>query len=417
MCVEEALAKVEIENEGLTVSRYLVYDPDPRGNPRYYFRRKGEKKKIRIRAAPGTKEFLDEFRLAYNGDHPAQKAALPAARVQGAMEILGPVRKNPPKGSLAWLFNEYERRAESFRDLGKSTKDRRRVVMDQICAEPTSDTDKSPVGLRPLALWRPKTVKVICHRCPTPATVNARLKAFREAFKFAVDEDWLTANVAKEVPYKGSKSSGYHTWTVEEVLQFEARWPLGSKPRLCMAMLMFTDTRRSDAVVIGKQHRKTARVLVDDGEGRQSWQNVAGWQFTQFKGREKTPVTTWIPILAALQEVIDLTPSRGLTILETSFNKPYTAKGFSMSFGRYCEQAGLPHCTAHGLRKAAATIAAERGATPYQLMAIFGWKSISQALLYTKAAEQKRLAAGAMHMLSRSPDDPESVSLSQIANG
>jgi integrase len=397
------VAKVDIAGLGLTVSKFLVFDPDRHGNPRYYFRRKGQRK-IRLRAEPGSAEFLEEFRRAYNGDHADQQAA-PAPGV----EILAPIRKNPPKGSLAWLFNEYEQRSEAFKNLGKTTRDRRRVVMDQICAEPTSDTDLAPVGLRPIGLWRPKAIKVICYRCPTPATVNARLKAYREAFKFAVEEDWLTANPAKEVPYKLSTSSGFHTWTVDEVLQFEAKWPLGSKPRLCLAMLMFTGTRRSDAVVVGKQHRKTVRVLVDDGTGRQTWQEVAGWQFTQFKGRERTPVTTWIPTLACLQDVIDVTPSKGLTVLETSFGKPYSAKGFTMSFGRYCDAAGLPHCTAHGLRKAAATIAAERGATPYQLMAIFGWKSISQALAYTKAAEQKRLAAGAMHMLARSPDDLENV--------
>jgi integrase len=207
----------------------------------------------------------------------------------------------------------------------------------------------------------------------------------------------------------------YHTWSVDEVLQFESKWPLGSKPRLCLAMLMFTGTRRSDAVVIGKQHRKTVQVQVDDGQGRKILQDVTGWQFTQFKGRERTPVVTWIPILSCLQDVIDVTPSKGLTILETSFNKPYTAKGFTTSFGRYCDEAGLPHCSAHGLRKAACTIAAERGATPHQMMAIFGWRTLSQALKYTEAASRKRMAAAAMHMLSSAPKGPESVSPPQRA--
>lgn len=405
MCAEDAVAKVEIEDQGLTISRHLVYDPDRHGNQRYYFRRKGQKK-VRLRADPGTAEFLEEFRRAYNGDHKAQAAPNAAAAAQDA-----PIRKTAPKGTLAWLFSEYETRAERWKDLGETTQQRRRVVMDQICAEPTSDTDPAPVGLRPLALWRPKTIKVVCHRCPTPATVNARLKAFREAFKFAVDEDWLTQNPAREVAYKTSESDGYHSWTVEEVGQFAAHWPVGTVPRLALGMLMFTGTRRSDAVVIGKQHRKTIRVEVDDGHGQKVWQEVTGWQFVQFKGRKKKKVVTWIPILAALQDLIDSRPSRGLTILETSFHKPFTAKGFGTSFKRYCIEAGLPHCSAHGLRKAGATIAAEMGATPYQLMAIFGWKSISQALLYTKAAEQKRLAASAMHMLAPPRSDPFGVSL------
>jgi hypothetical protein len=51
------------------------------------------------------------------------------------------------------------------------------------------------------------------------------------------------------------------------------------------------------------------------------------------------------------------------------------------------------------LRKAGATIAAENGATSQQLMAIFGWASLRMAELYTRGAEQKRLAESAMHML------------------
>jgi integrase len=41
----------------------------------------------------------------------------------------------------------------------------------------------------------------------------------------------------------------------------------------------------------------------------------------------------------------------------------------------------LYHCSAHGLRKAGATIAANNGATAHQLMAIFGWDTIKEAEL------------------------------------
>jgi integrase len=392
MCAEDLVAKVNIAGLGLTVSQYLVYDPDRHGKPRYYFRRKGQKK-IRLRAPPGTPEFLAEFQAAYAGPEPAMPSSAPAATE---------VRRGAPKGSLAWLFNEYEARAESFKVLGPTTKARRRVVMDQICAEPVSTTDPAPIGLRPFASLRPKVIEVICGRCPTPATFNARLKAYRESLKFAIGQDLMTANPAKEVPYRVSKTDGYHTWSVEEVAQYEAKWPLGSIQRLALAMLMFTGTRRSDAVVIGKQHRKAV-------------QGIPGWQFTQFKGRNRSPVTTWIPILPALQEVIDATPVkprpesvvRHHAYLETSFGKPFTAKGFGTQFKKWCRLAALSHCSAHGLRKAAATIAAERGATAHQLMAIFGWRSITQALVYTRAAEQKRMAAAAMHMLAPTPAPKE----------
>jgi hypothetical protein len=40
------------------------------------------------------------------------------------------------------------------------------------------------------------------------------------------------------------------------------------------------------------------------------------------------------------------------------------------------------------LKKAAATIAAENGATTRQLMAMFGWTTESMAEVYTRAAEK-----------------------------
>jgi integrase len=61
--------------------------------------------------------------------------------------------------------------------------------------------------------------------------------------------------------------------------------------------------------------------------------------------------------------------------------------------------AGVLDKSAHGLRKTAATRAAENGATTHELMAIFGWVDIKEAEIYTRAANRKRLAAQAMKKL------------------
>jgi len=70
-------------------------------------------------------------------------------------------------------------------------------------------------------------------------------------------------------------------------------------------------------------------------------------------------------------------------------------------FRAKCNAAGLPKCTAHGLRKAGATRAAENGASDRQLMALFDWDSPSMAAVYTKAASQKRLAQQSVHLMQR----------------
>lgn len=65
-----------------------------------------------------------------------------------------------------------------------------------------------------------------------------------------------------------------------------------------------------------------------------------------------------------------------MTYLVTAFGRPFTANGFGNKFRDWCNEAGLPHCAAHGLRKAGATIASDNGATTSELMAIYGWESI-----------------------------------------
>lgn len=102
-----------------------------------------------------------------------------------------------------------------------------------------------------------------------------------------------------------------------------------------------------------------------------------------------------------LQEIIDASPTGDLTFLVTEYGQAFTAAGFGNRMRQWCDEAGLPECTAHGLRKAGAAIAAENGATPHELMAIFGWLTLKEAERYTRAAEQKKIAARAMSMLQR----------------
>lgn len=120
-------------------------------------------------------------------------------------------------------------------------------------------------------------------------------------------------------------------------------------------------------------------------------------QFMVFKNRKKKPVTLTIPILPELEEAIaayQLTleaaakPSASaaggnLVWLATEFGKPHTANGFGTWFGRRCDEADLPHCSAHGLRKAGATFAAERGATVHMFKAMYGWSTLKEPERYT----------------------------------
>ena len=128
--------------------------------------------------------------------------------------------------------------------------------------------------------------------------------------------------------------------------------------------------------------------------------------FTQWKGRNRKPKRLQLPILPALQRIIDASPCGDMTFLVNDLDRPFTDAGFGNKMRDWCDH--LPGCTAHGVRKAGATIAAENGATAHQLMAIFGWDTLKQAEVYTKATDQKRLAESSMHLI-----EPSDISSSE----
>ena len=86
--------------------------------------------------------------------------------------------------------------------------------------------------------------------------------------------------------------------------------------------------------------------------------------------------------------MLDATPTGNLAFLVKAFGKPFTSNGFGNWFRKQCDEAGLKHCSAHGLRKAGAALAAENGATERQLMAIFGWTTMKEASRYSRAAPE-----------------------------
>ena len=97
-----------------------------------------------------------------------------------------------------------------------------------------------------------------------------------------------------------------------------------------------------------------------------------------------------------LNEIINATPSGNLTFLVTAFGKPFAASGFGNWFRRRCNEAGLAHCSAHGLRKAAAARLAELGAGESEIMAVTGHTTSKEVVRYTRGARQRVLAAKAM---------------------
>jgi integrase len=339
--------------------RYIRRERDGR----IYVRRHG--RSIRLSEMPHTEAFHAEYVKAL------EATARPATLMTSG------------KCSLLWLCLQYFTSAE-FKTLSLSTRTVRRRVLEHIC---------ETYGDKPYARMEPRHVRTLRDQKVGPEAANGVLKALRALFAWAVNAELVSINPAKSVPKVRYKSHGFHTWTIDEVRQFEATHPSGTKPRLALALLLYTGARRGDVVLLGRQ-------MIRDG-----WLTFTA---------TKTGIGVSNPILPELQAELDLAPKSNLTFLVTGYGRPFTSAGFGMRFREWCDRADLRHCSAHGLRKAGATIAAERGASEAQLNAIFGWaENSNESRRYTRAARQKVLAAHAMTLLSTTEPGTETVPLTE----
>jgi len=346
-----------------------VEDRDRHGNVRIYFRAKG-RPKVRLHGTPWTLEFMAEYE---------------AAKGQTARTVGDGIAP----GTWRWLCTRYFAECADYLRLDDRTRRVRRGILEATFDEPIA-----PGSLRffrdiPLSRITANEIEVLRDRkLAFPESANSRVKAIRAVFKWAarkkgVDgKPFASSNPARDVPYLKSKNpSGYHTWTLDEVCQFQDRHPIGTKPRLALALLLFTGQRRSDITRLGRQHVRDGKITL-----------------TQFKGRNQQPTRLVLPLLPALQQIIDASCCGEMTFLVNELGRPFTDAGFGNWFRERCVEASVPG-RAHGLRKAGATIAANNGATAHQLMAMFGWRTLKMAEQYTRAADQERLAESAMHML------------------
>ena len=163
--------------------------------------------------------------------------------------------------------------------------------------------------------------------------------------------------------------------------KYEACWPIGTKVRVWLDVLLYTGLRRGDAVVLGRQHVRNGVATIRTE-------------------KSKHEVVVTIPILPVLDETLKAGPVGDLTFICGSNRKPVTKESFGNMIREARDAAGVDK-SAHGVRKIGATRAAENGATVAQLEALFGWSGGGMASLYTREANRATLARSAIDKLQR----------------
>lgn len=116
--------------------------------------------------------------------------------------------------------------------------------------------------------------------------------------------------------------------------------------------------------------------------------------------QQKTGKRVSILITPELGQALDTATSKRMHYVETAHGQPFSVKGFGAAVKRRESKAGLPDTRSlHGLRKADGVRMAEIGATENEIAARLGHTDSRSASVYTKGANQERLADAAVRRI------------------
>ena len=119
-------------------------------------------------------------------------------------------------------------------------------------------------GNQPLERWDRKFIIASCDaRAATPAQARNFLGTLRALFRWALSREHVEVDPTVGVKVERMRGDGFHAWTAEELAQFEARWPVGTRERLAFDILLWTGLRRGDAARVGPQHVKDGSIILD----------------------------------------------------------------------------------------------------------------------------------------------------------
>jgi len=252
----------------------------------------------------------------------------------------------------------------------------------------------APFGDKSAVTLKTKEVeKLMGRRAARPDSGNGLRKVLREMMKVAVKLEWRDTGPTQGVKrIKPKKHGGFHRFTDAEIATFEKRHPVGSRARLAMALGLYTGQARRDVIAMGEQHITREYDAEQDCEVE-----ILNW--VRKKTEDKTGLPLAIPVHPELRRIIDAAPSKHLTFLVTQLGAPFTAAGFGNWFRDRCNEAGLPQCSFHGLRKAAATRLIDAGCDVVEAAAITGHASLKELQRYIETRDRKKAARRAMAKL------------------
>lgn len=335
-----------------------------------------------------------QFNLPGNPGDPEFEAAY-AAALQGKKAPTAIVKKMPG-AAFPRTFGHAARELEKtswWKRYDEATKTKNTRLIEEFLETRIVEEVETTWRDAPIPATKRAYLKEFLSRYETkPAKRKHMLVAIRKMIKVAFDNEWIdddpTIRLDEPLHYKG-----WRAWTPEAMQKFEKRWPVGTAARTCYGLALWLGNRRGDVATLRWSDLVTERVVVD-GEIKE----VEGFAFTQKKNRNRTGGKhVFIPVTPMLREILEPLDRSTETVLVTAYGKPFSEKSLTGAMAHWNKLAGNPPgFTLHGLRKTLGGMLADGEATTRQLMDILGHDDIEHAELYSRSAEQKRLAHAGM---------------------
>jgi integrase len=365
---------------------YLEIFRNFRGKRVAYYRRAGVHR--RLRNEDGTAiDPTDRITLlaAWQREHDAYEAAAKAAANLSAGSIIRP-------RSIAELILRY-RASDEWAEKAPAT----RIDYEKALGPLERDWGHLPVSgmqrhhvatIRGRYAWReeklPGSTDGATQRVWNGRQANRVVTVLSILMTFAVESlGWRGDNPALRPKRLKTGGEGYRPWKPAEFVQFYERadpaW------RFAGLLALLTAQRGQDQVAM--------RWADYDG---------SGIHVVQQKGNGTMKL--WAPCHPALRPELDArraerqkasgeTAIAALTILVRPDGTPWKVNAFQKAAGQAIRAAGLDGLVWHGLRGAAASWAAEGGASEQGIQALLGHKTATASRHYARGAEQNRLAA------------------------
>ncbi len=240
-------------------------------------------------------------------------------------------------------------------------------------------------------LERRHVMGFLAEKSETPSAANNLRKRLGQLLDHAIALDWIKSNPARLTkPYK-IPSDGFHTWDEGEIARFFEVHEPGTMAHLAVTLMLYTGAARVDAVTLGPMSLKAGRI-----------------EYRRKKTIKTNGVLVSIPLHPDLSDVIATCP-KDRPFLATAYGKSRSPDGLGNMMREWCDKAGLPECTAHGLRKACAVRLAEAGCTAHEIMSVTGHKTLSEVQRYTEKAAREGLADSAHAKLLTRPNREQTV--------